>query len=147
MPSGPLPPNPSELLNSKAMESLFKALQNCGAEVVIFDSPPILGLSDARILSSKVDGVLIVADMVHANKKHLKQVKELLTQSGARVLGCVMNKQRHGHHNQSYSYYYYYYRSDAQSRDEERGTEHAKSPATPVGAQAGNAHSSHKRSR
>ncbi len=148
MPSGPLPPNPSELLDLKAMEGLFKALQNCGAEIVIFDTPPILGLSDSRILASKVDGVLIVADMIRANKRHLKQVKDLLAQSGARVLGCVINKQRHGHHNQSYSYYYYYYRSNnAQSDGEERGTENAKAPVTPVGAHTSHAHTSQKRSR
>lgn len=151
MPSGPLPPNPSELLDSKAMESLFKALQNCGAEVVIFDTPPILGLSDARILASKVDGVLIVADMMRANKKHLKQVKELLAQSGAHVLGCIMNKQRHGHRNQSYSYYYYYYRSNAQGHDDERGTEDGGTAvlpvSVPVNARAGRSHASNKQSR
>ena len=137
MPSGPLPPNPSELLDSKAMESLFTALQNCGADVVIFDTPPILGLSDSRILSSKVDGVVIVADVVRANKKSLKQVKELLAQAGARVLGCVVNKQRRSRHNKPYSYYYYYYRSsNDQGRDEGRSKEDAREPAAPVGVHA-----------
>ena len=145
MPSGPLPPNPSELLDSKSMVSLFKAIQNCGAEVVIFDVPPILGLSDARILSSKVDGVLIVADMTRANKKGLKQVKELLAQAGARVLGCVVNKQRHSRHNKSSSYYYYYYQSsNNQNRDEERGAKNGKVSATPVAAHSGQTHSSHR---
>ena len=117
MPSGPLPPNPSELLDSKAMERLFKGIEIYGAEVVIFDTPPILGLSDASILASKVDGVLVVADITRANKKNLKQVKEILTQANAHILGCVVNKQRPARHDRSYSYYYYYNRSEGQNRD------------------------------
>ncbi len=107
MPSGPLPPNPSELLDSKAMQRFFVALANCGIEVVIFDAPPILGLSDASILASKVDGTLLVVDVTRANKGHLKQMKSMLTQAGAHVLGCVANKQRRSRGDTSYSYYYY----------------------------------------
>ena len=66
--AGPLPPNPPELLDSKAMESLQVALASSGAEVIIFDMPPMLGLSDASILASKVDGVLLVIDIERANK-------------------------------------------------------------------------------
>ncbi len=106
MPSGPLPPNPSELLDSKAMERLMTSIASYGAEIVIIDTPPLLGLSDSSILASKVDGVLVVADITRANKKNLKQVKSLLTQAGARVLGCVVNKERHSRHNRPYSYYY-----------------------------------------
>lgn len=106
MPSGPLPPNPTELLDSKAMDRLFSAIAVYGAEIVIFDTPPIIGLSDASILASKVDGVLIVADITRANKKNLKQVKMLLTQAGAHVLGCVVNKEHHNHNKSPYSYYY-----------------------------------------
>lgn len=81
MPSGPLPPNPPELLNSRAMEGLLAALSNCGAEVVIFDAPPLLDLADASILASKVDGTLVVVDITRANKGKLKQVKALLEQA------------------------------------------------------------------
>jgi Mrp family chromosome partitioning ATPase len=94
MPSGPLPPNPLELLDSKAMQRFFAALSNCGAEVVIFDTPQLLGWSDASILASKVDGTLVVVDTTRARKKDLLQVKARLGQAGARVLGCVVNKQR-----------------------------------------------------
>ena len=144
MPSGPLPPNPSELLDSKAMDRLFKAIEIYGAEVVIFDTPPIIGLSDASILASKVDGVLVVADITRANKKNLKQVKEILTQANAHILGCVVNKQRPARHDRSYSYYYYYNRSDEQNHD---GTQHNRSAnAAPVAAMKA-VNSSHKRSR
>ena len=106
MPSGPLPPNPPELLDSKAMQRFFAALSNCGAEVVIFDTPHLLGLSDASILASKVDGTLVVVDITRASKGNLLQVKALLGQAGARVLGCVANKQRRSPKDTPSSYYY-----------------------------------------
>jgi non-specific protein-tyrosine kinase len=115
VPAGPLPPNPPELLDSKAMESLQVALAGSGAEVIIFDAPPMLGLSDASILAAKVDGILLVVDIGRANKKNIEQMKTLLTQSGGKVLGCVVNKQPRKRKDTSY-YSYYYYRSDAESK-------------------------------
>lgn len=106
MPSGPNPPNPPELLDSKAMERFFAALSSSGAEVIIFDTPPLIGLSDASILASKVDGVLVVVDITTATKKNLKLMKALLVQSGSRVLGCIVNKQRQNRNDNAYSYYY-----------------------------------------
>lgn len=106
MPSGPLPPNPSELLDSKAMQRLLSLTTTCGIDTVIFDAPPLLGLSDASILASKVDGVIVVVDVTRANKKQLQQVKGLLTQAGANVLGCVINKQQRSRSDTSYYYYY-----------------------------------------
>lgn len=102
MPSGPLPPNPSELLDSKAMQKLFALFADCGAEVVIFDTPPIRGLSDASILAAKVDGTIVVVDVSRAHKGHLKQMKTLLLQAGAHILGCVVNKQHRSRHDVSY---------------------------------------------
>ena len=93
IPSGPLPPNPSELLDSKPMQLFFTALSRSGAEVVILDAPSVPGLSDALVLASKADGTLVVVDINRARKGNLKQVKELLEQAGAHVLGCVVNKQ------------------------------------------------------
>jgi tyrosine-protein kinase len=93
MPSGPLPPNPSELLDSKPMQRFFTAVEQSGVEVVIFDAPSVLGLSDALVLASRADGTLVVVDINRARKGDLKQVKELLEQARARVLGCVVNKQ------------------------------------------------------
>ena len=131
MPSGPLPPNPSELLDSKAMQRLLAAIGQYKIDVVIldkeegppkkhdgkigqhkidvviFDSPPLLGLSDARILASKVEGALMVVDINHAKKKNLKQAQALLTQAGAHVLGCVINKQRYNPKDKDTAYSYY----------------------------------------
>jgi capsular exopolysaccharide synthesis family protein len=106
MPSGPLPPNPPELLDSKALQQLLTALASSGAEVVIFDAPPLLGLSDASILASKTDGTLVVVDITRANKGHLQQLKAILEQAGANALGCVVNRQRRSRDNAIYSYYY-----------------------------------------
>jgi len=122
MPAGPLPPNPPELLDSEAMERLFAALASSGAEVVIFDTPPLLGLSDANILAPRVGGVLVVVDITRANKKNLNQVKKLLAQSGSHVLGCVVNKQRQSRKDGPYSYYYYYQaEEEVQSKSKQNG--------------------------
>ncbi len=115
MPSGPLPPNPSELLDSKTMQRFQEILEKCGIDVVIFDTPPLLGLSDSTILASKVDGVLVVIDMTRANKGKLKQVKAILAQASANVLGCVINKERKSRNDSAYTYYYY-----APEQDDER---------------------------
>lgn len=130
MPSGPMPPNPSELLDSKAMGRLFEVIERSGAEVVIFDTPPLLGLSDASILARKVDGVLIVADITRDNKKHLHQMKAILTHGGSRILGCVVNRQRRSRHDHSYSYYYGHSESGV---EQEKNVAFANAPLTPIG--------------
>jgi len=118
MPSGPLPPNPSELLDSKAMQRFFTALSNHAIEVVIFDTPSLLGLSDATILASKVDGTLVVVDITRARKKDLKQVKALLGQARARVLGCVVNKQSRRPKDMPYKNIPYSYDYDSRKRSD-----------------------------
>ena len=128
IPAGPLPPNPPELLDSKAMETLQVALAGSGAEVIIFDMPPLLGLSDASIMASKVDGVLLVIDIERANKKFLEQIKTLLSQSGGKILGCVVNKQRRQRKDTSYYSYYYYH-----SEEEDKSTQNSHQPVA-VGA-------------
>ncbi len=141
MPSGPLPPNPPELLDSIAMQRLFAALAICGTEIVIFDAPPLLGLSDASILASKVDGALVIVDITRARKGNLKQVKTVLEQAGARVLGCIVNKQHRSRKGTIYSYYYY---NDGRDNKGKRRTSRGNSPAAlptrpdaPKGPEAG----------
>jgi non-specific protein-tyrosine kinase len=130
MPSGPLPPNPPELLDSKAMQHLLTVIANYGVEVVIFDTPPALGLSDVSILASRMDGTLVVVDVTRANKKKLKQVKGLLVQAGAHVLGCVVNKERGGRHDTTYSYYYF--QSDEQNGRKKHAPAVPTIPVTPL---------------
>jgi len=128
MPSGSLPPNPSELLDSKAMQNLLVTLDRCGAEIVIFDTPPLLGLSDASILASKVDGTIVVVDVTHARKKTIKQMQQVLTQANVPVLGCVVNKQRRTHKEAIYPYYY---NSDEEAELDRLNTSEVKAFLTP----------------
>jgi Mrp family chromosome partitioning ATPase/capsular polysaccharide biosynthesis protein len=128
IPAGPLPPNPPEFLDSKAMERLFRAIADCGAEVIIFDTPPLLGLSDTSILAPKVDGTLVVVDITHSNKKNLKQMKSVLTQTGSHVLGCVVNKERTRRKDTVYSYYYF----NGEQGREERLARNGHAPAAPI---------------
>lgn len=106
MPAGLLPPNPTELLESQAMQRFLAALKHCQAEMIIFDTAPLLGLSDASILASKVDGALVVLDITRTTKKALAQTNALLKQASSNVLGYIVNKQRRSRRQTVYSYYY-----------------------------------------
>jgi len=128
MPSGPLPPNPSEFLASKVMQRFLSVIANCGIEVVIFDTAPLLGLSDTSILAPKVDGALIVVDTVQSTKGKLRQMKAVLSQTNVHVLGCVANKFQHKHNDSAY--YYYQHAEDQNSR--EKSTKNGHMPAIPV---------------
>jgi non-specific protein-tyrosine kinase len=103
MPSGPLPPNPSEVLDSKAMQSLLRSLERYTIDMIIFDTPPVHGLSDTCTLAAHVDGILFVVDVSHTRKPHLKQASSILQQAGAHVIGCALNKQSSNHHNITYA--------------------------------------------
>jgi ATPases involved in chromosome partitioning len=93
MPSGPLPPNPSELFDSRAMQRFFLALDGNDVDVVIFDAPPVLDLSDTCVLSALVDGVLMVVDVQRTQRSAIERAQTLLQQTGARIIGCVLNRQ------------------------------------------------------
>jgi len=112
MPSGPLPPNPAELFESRVMQRFLTLITNSGVETVVFDAPPLLGLSDVGILAPKVDGVLLVIDTTRATKGKLNQAKAMLTQTGVHVFGCVANKVPRKRND---SHYYSYYTEDQNS--------------------------------
>ncbi len=112
MTSGPLPPNPSELLGSQRMQHLLANLKE-QFDVVLIDTAPLLPVTDALVLSAVVDGVALVVDSDTTRSGATTQARQQLEQAGARVIGVVMNKlttRRGGYH---YTYYYHYY--DAQS--------------------------------
>jgi capsular exopolysaccharide synthesis family protein len=108
--SGPLPPNPSELLSSRRLDSLLDALR-MQADVVIFDSPPALPVTDACILAAKVDGTLLVVDAGKTRSQSLRRAKESLTMSKTHLLGAVLNKLKH---RGGARYYHYYYSSEGE---------------------------------
>jgi capsular exopolysaccharide synthesis family protein len=121
--SGPLPPNPAELLNSRAMRDLHAKLR-AAADIVIFDSPPMLASADAQVLSADVDGVMYVVQFGEARKSALRHASELFGQSRARILGVVFNKidlaARRDDYYYGYYRYYNYYTSPQIGSDGER---------------------------
>jgi capsular exopolysaccharide synthesis family protein len=88
--SGPLPPNPSELLGSRRMEEIIAVLSQ-RADIVLFDAPPIIAVTDAAVLSSKVDGVLLVINAGGTKRDHAQKAKALLEKVNAHLVGAVMN--------------------------------------------------------
>ncbi len=111
---GPLPPNPSELLNSQRMRELIEQLKG-EADVLIFDSPPVLAVTDASILANQVDGVLLVLDAGATRREVAQRGKEQLDKVGANVLGAALNKLSHKGRG-GYYYYYYYHSDDGRER-------------------------------
>ncbi len=105
--SGSLPPNPSELLGSKRMRQLIDYLHQFN-DVVIIDAPPLLPVTDALVLAPLTDGVLMVIDYGSTRIGEAIQGRTQLDQSGARILGVVMNKIPTGRRGYSYYYRHYY---------------------------------------
>ena len=98
------------------MDNFLAIIMKSGIEIAIFDTPPLPGLADTSILASKVDGTVVVADVMRVKRKNLQQVKTLLTQSGTRVLGCIVNKQRRTRHANPYYYYYAHHADEEQEK-------------------------------
>lgn len=115
--SGPIPPNPAELLSSSEMRNLLQFLSGKFKHVII-DSPPAISFTDATILSTLVDGVVLVA-MANKSSIHLmRQFKQRVANIGARIYGVVLN----GIKANSTEYYYYgsgYYKYYSQAHDDE----------------------------
>ena len=87
---GPIPPNPAELLGSKTMDTLMEELI-AGYDIVIFDAPPILSVTDAQILSNKCDGTILVLNSGSTEKASVVKAKEALVSSKANILGTLLN--------------------------------------------------------
>ncbi|MBI4670687.1 MAG: CpsD/CapB family tyrosine-protein kinase [Chloroflexi bacterium] len=88
--SGQLPPNPAEILGSKRMSEILAALLE-HADLLLFDAPPLLAVTDAAVLSSKVDGVLLVVGAGKTKREHAKKAQTQLEKINARILGAVVN--------------------------------------------------------
>ena len=104
---GPKPPNPSELLGSDKMRTFLESLKK-DYDIIILDTPPVLPVTDAAILASLVDGVVLVSSYGQTTFEGLARAKVQLENVGAKILGVILNKvpasKRGGHY-----YYYYYY--------------------------------------
>ena len=88
--SGPLPPNPSELLGSRRMSDVLTQLRG-EADIVLVDTPPIIAVADAAILASKVDGVLLVVQANKTRRELARKAKTALEKANANLLGVVLN--------------------------------------------------------
>lgn len=102
LPSGPIPPNPSELLGSNKMRRLIDAAKD-QYDLVIFDTPPVLAVTDAQLLANFVDGSLLVIRSKKTDQESAIKAKELLEPAKAKLLGAVLNDVQ-----TSKDQYYYY---------------------------------------
>ena len=103
--SGPIPPNPSELLSSKKMNLFMKAVTD-HYDMVIIDSPPVLAVTDSQVLSQLTDATILVTNVEDNNRETIKDAKELMEKADANIIGVVLNNKKMD--NKKDSYYYYY---------------------------------------
>lgn len=101
--SGKVPPNPSEMLSSKAMTALIEALRKV-FDYVILDTPPVQAVTDAQILSTKADGTILVVRAEETKKDSVNNAINLLKKVKANIIGTVLN----GVEVSKQNYYYYY---------------------------------------
>lgn len=113
--SGSSAPNPSEILRSSRMKELISEIQK-DYDRVLFDCPPVLGLADAPILSTNVDGVLLVVGASEVDREAIQKAKESLEKVRVPIVGVILNKV--GREHSVYGRYYYHYYSDESERDE-----------------------------
>lgn len=108
MTSGPIPPNPAELIGSEQMRRLISVLESTFTHVVI-DSPPINSFTDGVLISSMVDGVLMVVHSGKTSRHVALRARQLLVEIGAKICGVVLNNV--SLHSQDYYYYQHYYKN------------------------------------
>lgn len=106
--SGPIPPNPSELLGSNAMERLLDLLKGAYDHIIV-DTPPVNLITDAAILSTKVDGTLLVVNHGSTKKEDLQNAIRNIEQVGGNVIGACLNMVPIKHKKYGYGYGYGYY--------------------------------------
>ncbi|MEG6585040.1 CpsD/CapB family tyrosine-protein kinase [Dendrosporobacter sp. 1207_IL3150] len=105
LPSGPIPPNPSELLGTEAMQQIINNLkQEC--DMLIIDAPPVVAVTDASVLASKVDGIILIVNSGTNRPEMVQKAKELLVKANGHILGVVLNRVEI---EEEHAYYYYYY--------------------------------------
>lgn len=110
LPSGPTPPNPSELLSTCKMVEIIEGLKN-QADYVIVDAPPVIAVTDACVLASKVDGINLVVCAGLIRPEMAQKAKELLLKANGHLLGVTIN--RIDIEAEHMYYYYYYGKNDA----------------------------------
>ena len=102
--SGPLPPNPAELLGSQRMHTIVEKLRS-QAELIIFDAPPVQAVTDAAVMSAYLDATVLVVDVKSSRVGAVRQASEALARAGANVLGVVLNRVSPASQSGDYGYY------------------------------------------
>lgn len=108
--SGPIPPNPAELLGSKRMKQILHDVSEA-YDIILIDSPPTIAVTDSSILAQSVDGVILILASGEVNREYAIQAKEQLVKVGAKIIGTVLNKVEM----KTKEHYYYYYYGDHKS--------------------------------
>jgi len=108
--SGPIPPNPAELLGSDQMRKLIAVLSIPFTHIVI-DSPPVSSFTDGVLIATIVDGVLLVVHGGKSSKAVVRRSRQLLLDVGAKLVGVVLNNVSSSSHDYSYYYQRYYHQS------------------------------------
>lgn len=121
LPSGDIPPNPSELLGSRRMEAILEEFKK-DFDYIVVDLPPVNIVSDALSISGFISGMLVVIREDYTEKKELERCMRQLKLSNVKVLGCVMNEAKSGGGSykkyRKYRYYKYYRYYQSSSKDE-----------------------------
>jgi len=99
--SGPLPPRPADVLGSRRMEAAIARLR-AEADIVLFDTPPVVAVIDAAVLATKVDGVLLIFQANQTNRDRARQARQILEKVKANIVGVVLNN---APAEQGYGYY------------------------------------------
>lgn len=116
--SGPIPPNPAELIGSEQMANLLKTLQKHFTHVVV-DSPPITSFTDGVLIASMVDGVILVVHSGKSSRQVVRRAKQLLQDVGAKIFGVVLNNVNLRSQDNYYYYQSYYHRDSYNTGPEE----------------------------
>ena len=121
LPCGPIPPNPAELIASERMRELIRTAAQQYDHILI-DSPPLMNVTDPAILSTLVDGVILVVQAGRSTRDIVRRARQDLRSVGAKIFGVVLNNvdlKREGY----YDYYYYRYHSNYGDKGQELGME------------------------
>jgi capsular exopolysaccharide synthesis family protein len=114
MTSGKIPSNPSELLHSNVMKEMVEFLEK-KYDYVLFDSPPVVPVTDAVVMSSYIEGAILVVSSGKVSVDMVKKAKESLESSGVNLIGAVLNRIPVNNSKEYKSYYYYYEESESKS--------------------------------
>ncbi len=110
LPSGPFPPNPSELLNSRSMQKLLEDFKGKYSQIIV-DSPPVLAVTDASVLAGHVDGAVLVLRSGETEQRAAERSVDQLRRLSVRILGAVLNEVAISANDESYYLQYYYHYS------------------------------------